>query len=277
HPPVHAVQQPGDEHGDAGVGVVAGVGRDDRVEAGEQAAGREQVGQQVDAARPGPCGVRGLAHPDGSAATAAQCKRPPPLAARWRRCYQGRDGAAAGATGACPCASPSLFPACCCCRPPAWPRASCTSGPTPRASPTTPTSRRPTSSRTRPARYRAAPPPSRWPGSRPPRKARTAGWCARTSPRWRARATSAWTWTATAGPDAARAVRGVRHALQRLAVAAAVIWWWAPEWLPAEWRAALKRDPRDDPASREYAPVVYRWRDADGVLHVTDKPPGDRD
>lgn len=72
-------------------------------------------------------------------------------------------------------------------------------------------------------------------------------------------------------------MRGFLLALLLLAVAAAGIWWWAPEWIPAEWRAALKRDPRDDPASREYAPVVYRWRDADGVLHVTDKPPGDRD
>ena len=48
----------GDEHGDAGVLEMA-LGRgDDRVEAGEQAAGGEQVRQQVDAAAARPRGVR---------------------------------------------------------------------------------------------------------------------------------------------------------------------------------------------------------------------------
>lgn len=54
-----------------------------------------------------------------------------------------------------------------------------------------------------------------------------------------------------------------------LAGAAAWLWYYAPEHLPREWR-------RDNPRSRDYAPVVYRWRDADGVTQLTDTPPPDR-
>ena len=71
-------------------------------------------------------------------------------------------------------------------------------------------------------------------------------------------------------------MRGFLLALLLLAVGAAAVWWFAPEWIPAEWREALHRDPRDDPASPQYAPRVYRWRDANGILQLTDTPPADR-
>lgn len=51
--------------------------------------------------------------------------------------------------------------------------------------------------------------------------------------------------------------------------AAAYVWFYQPESLPREWR-------RENPRSREYTPAVYRWRDAAGVLQLTDTPPKDR-
>ena len=71
-------------------------------------------------------------------------------------------------------------------------------------------------------------------------------------------------------------MRTVLAALLLLAVAAGAVWLFAPQWIPAEWRGPLHRDPRDDPRSPRYAPVVYRWRDAAGVLQLTDQPPKDR-
>lgn len=55
----------------------------------------------------------------------------------------------------------------------------------------------------------------------------------------------------------------------RAGAAAAYVWFYRPESLPREWR-------RENPRSREYAPAVYRWRDAAGVLQLTDTPPKDR-
>jgi hypothetical protein len=53
-------------------------------------------------------------------------------------------------------------------------------------------------------------------------------------------------------------------------IAAALAWWYfAPQTLPDAMRAAV-------PASPRAAPVLYKWRDAKGGLHVTDTPPTDR-
>jgi Domain of unknown function (DUF4124) len=54
------------------------------------------------------------------------------------------------------------------------------------------------------------------------------------------------------------------------AIAAALAWWYfAPETLPDALRTAV-------PTSPHAAPVLYKWRDARGALHVTDAPPADR-
>lgn len=53
-------------------------------------------------------------------------------------------------------------------------------------------------------------------------------------------------------------------------VAATLAWWYiAPQTMPDVLRGAL-------PASPRAAPVLYRWRDAKGGVHVTDTPPADR-
>ena len=56
-----------------------------------------------------------------------------------------------------------------------------------------------------------------------------------------------------------------------LALAAAGIAWWyvAPQSMPG-WLA------RRVPASPAIGPPLYKWRDAQGRLHVTDQPPADR-
>jgi len=55
-----------------------------------------------------------------------------------------------------------------------------------------------------------------------------------------------------------------------LMLAAAGAWWYlAPDTLPAFVKAQL-------PASPKANPVLYKWRDAKGGLHVTDTPPTDR-
>ena len=60
--------------------------------------------------------------------------------------------------------------------------------------------------------------------------------------------------------------------LATLAVQAAIgawFWWQDPEALPEEWRRA-------NPNSRDYTPVLYRWRDDTGATQITDTPPPDR-
>jgi hypothetical protein len=53
-------------------------------------------------------------------------------------------------------------------------------------------------------------------------------------------------------------------------VASAAAWWYlAPDSLPAFVRQQL-------PVSPTSNPVLYKWRDAKGGLHVTDTPPTDR-
>ena len=58
-------------------------------------------------------------------------------------------------------------------------------------------------------------------------------------------------------------------ALIALAAAAAACWYFAPDSLPAPLKAIA-------PVSPKAAPVLYKWRDAKGGLHVTDVPPTDR-
>jgi hypothetical protein len=67
----------------------------------------------------------------------------------------------------------------------------------------------------------------------------------------------------------AKFLLGVLVTLLALAAAAGYVWHFEPERLPAEWR-------RDNPRSRDYAPLLYRWKDAAGVVQVTDRPPPDR-
>ena len=55
-----------------------------------------------------------------------------------------------------------------------------------------------------------------------------------------------------------------------IAVSAAGAWWYlAPDTLPTFVKSQL-------PASPKSNPVLYKWRDAKGGLHVTDTPPADR-
>jgi hypothetical protein len=62
---------------------------------------------------------------------------------------------------------------------------------------------------------------------------------------------------------------GLLVAIALLAAAAAWVWYRAPEHLPLELR-------RDNPHSPDYAPVIYRWKDAAGRTQLTDTPPADR-
>jgi hypothetical protein len=57
--------------------------------------------------------------------------------------------------------------------------------------------------------------------------------------------------------------------LLALAAAAGAWWYYAPETLPRFVKAQLPVSPKSNP-------VLYKWRDAKGGLHVTDTPPADR-
>lgn len=65
------------------------------------------------------------------------------------------------------------------------------------------------------------------------------------------------------------ALFGALAVLLLLAAAAAWVWRYQPERLPAEWR-------RQNPHSRDYAPVLYRWHNPQGELQITDRPPDGR-
>lgn len=56
-----------------------------------------------------------------------------------------------------------------------------------------------------------------------------------------------------------------------LALVALLAWWLARE-QPTPAQAEARRA-RAATAAREAAPALYRWRDAEGVLHVSDTPP----
>ena len=52
--------------------------------------------------------------------------------------------------------------------------------------------------------------------------------------------------------------------------------WWAARGPDEEARAEARRQRAEHAAAQlaeDARPVLYRWRDADGVLHVTDAPP----
>ena len=62
---------------------------------------------------------------------------------------------------------------------------------------------------------------------------------------------------------------GALTTLALLTLAAAWVWHFEPERMPQEWR-------RKNPNSMEYMPVLYRWKDAQGRVQLTDEPPTDR-
>lgn len=64
----------------------------------------------------------------------------------------------------------------------------------------------------------------------------------------------------------AKALKNALLALALLAAAAWAVWIWFPQWLPLELR-------RDNPNSPDYAPVLYKWKDAQGRAQFTDTPP----
>lgn len=63
-----------------------------------------------------------------------------------------------------------------------------------------------------------------------------------------------------------------------LALAAiAALTWWSTRESPEQTRAKQQRAQRATAELAEDArPVLYRWRDANGVLQLTDEPPADR-
>ncbi|WP_257388123.1 DUF4124 domain-containing protein [Tahibacter caeni] len=57
-----------------------------------------------------------------------------------------------------------------------------------------------------------------------------------------------------------------------LALAAAAWWYYAPHTLPT----ALRHSAPVSPNAQSATPTLYKWRDAQGRLNVTDEPPKDR-
>ncbi len=60
--------------------------------------------------------------------------------------------------------------------------------------------------------------------------------------------------------------------LALLALAAAAWWYYAPQSLPTPLRHAAPVSPN----AQSTTPTLYKWRDAQGRLNVTDVPPKDR-
>lgn len=52
-------------------------------------------------------------------------------------------------------------------------------------------------------------------------------------------------------------------------------WWWTTRDSRAHEEA--QRERRAEAAAEALRPVLYRWRDADGVLQITEQPPSGRD
>ncbi len=64
----------------------------------------------------------------------------------------------------------------------------------------------------------------------------------------------------------AKLLKNAVIALLALAAVAWAVWTWFPDWLPLELR-------RDNPNSPDYAPILYKWKDAQGRVQFTDTPP----
>ncbi len=64
--------------------------------------------------------------------------------------------------------------------------------------------------------------------------------------------------------------RALPWVLLLIAIGGTVAWWYfAPQTLPDTITELV-------PVSPKAAPTLYKWRDAEGQLHVTDVPPKDR-
>lgn len=75
------------------------------------------------------------------------------------------------------------------------------------------------------------------------------------------------------------ALRGLLMLLVAVVVIIGGMAWLSPKSLPKVLRVHLlgePEDPRDDPTSPQYAPAVYRWKDAQGRTQITDQPPEGR-
>ena len=75
------------------------------------------------------------------------------------------------------------------------------------------------------------------------------------------------------------ALRGLLLILIAVIVVIGGMAWLSPKSLPKVLRVHLlgePGDPRDDPTSPQYAPAVYRWKDAQGRTQITDTPPEGR-
>lgn len=62
------------------------------------------------------------------------------------------------------------------------------------------------------------------------------------------------------------ALKAALWVLAVLAVGGFAVWTWLPEVLPLELR-------RQNPNSPDYAPWIYKWKDAQGRVQLTDTPP----
>ncbi len=57
-----------------------------------------------------------------------------------------------------------------------------------------------------------------------------------------------------------------------LVAAALAVWYLRPQWIPAPVLDRLPSSPAAVDSARP-APMLYRWRDADGSVHFNDQPP----
>ena len=68
-------------------------------------------------------------------------------------------------------------------------------------------------------------------------------------------------------------MRLVHAVLAGLVVGGAVGWWWLGH---PGYETSQQRQERAAAQAEATEPKVYRWRDAQGVLHITDQPPKGR-
>lgn len=74
-------------------------------------------------------------------------------------------------------------------------------------------------------------------------------------------------------------VKGFVKLLVVLALIVVAIWWFKPEWLPWNSRKLVVGATHEKelalPPPASAAPKLYRWKDAQGREHASDKPPTD--